>query len=139
VDIKNEDKVKHLEMIQGVISRMAGNSFLLKGWAVLLVSALFALAAKDTQILFIFLAYFPAFTFWILDGYYLRQERLFRALYDKVRAMSEPDIDFSMDTSTVSAGVDSWAGVMFSSTLVIFHGTIVVSIVMIMVIALLIT
>lgn len=28
-----ENKVKYLEIIQGVISRMANNSFLMKGWA----------------------------------------------------------------------------------------------------------
>ncbi len=40
-----EAKLKHLEMIQGVVNRMASNSFQLKGWSVVLVSALFALAA----------------------------------------------------------------------------------------------
>ena len=34
-------KMKHLEMIQGVISRMANNSFMLKGWAVTLVAGIF--------------------------------------------------------------------------------------------------
>lgn len=139
MDLNTDPKIKHLEMIQAVISRMAGNSFLLKGWSVILVSALFALAAKDTQILFICLAYFPAFTFWILDGYYLRQERLFRKHYDRVRALDSSEIDFSMDTSCVSGQVDPWACVMFSRTLFIFHGTILVSIVIIMVIALLVS
>ena len=34
-------KLKHLEMIQGVINRMANCSFLLKGWSVTLIAALF--------------------------------------------------------------------------------------------------
>ena len=42
---------KHLELIQGVINRMAGNSFHLKGWSVVLVSALFALAASNAKVL----------------------------------------------------------------------------------------
>lgn len=58
-----ESKLKHLEMIQGVINRMASNSFLLKGWSVTLISALFALAAKDTNQFFIYLAYFPCVAF----------------------------------------------------------------------------
>ena len=33
-----EKKIKHLEMIQGVINRMAGNSFALKGWSVTLIA-----------------------------------------------------------------------------------------------------
>jgi len=35
-----EAKLKHLEMIQDVIKRMASNSFLLKGWSLTLVVAL---------------------------------------------------------------------------------------------------
>lgn len=45
-----ENKLKHLDFLQLVITRMNVNSFSLKGWAVTLVSALFAFAAK-TQIL----------------------------------------------------------------------------------------
>jgi hypothetical protein len=40
-----ERKLKHLELIQGVINRMAHCSFLLKGWSVILISGLFALGA----------------------------------------------------------------------------------------------
>lgn len=42
-------KVPHLEMIQGVINRMARNSFALKGWAVTLVAGIFALSSKNTD------------------------------------------------------------------------------------------
>lgn len=131
-----ESKIKHLEMIQGVINRMAHNSFLLKGWSVILVSALFALAAKDSNICFVILAYFPALAFWILDGYCLWQERLFRALYDKVRKMNEADIDFSMDTLDLVGEVKPWRKVTFSKTLRLFHGAIVGTILVVMLIAL---
>jgi len=123
-----EEKIKHLEMIQGVINRMASNSFLLKGWSVILVSALFALGAKDSNKTFILLAYFPALAFWILDGYFLQQERLFRKLYDKVREMKNEDIDFSMNTSIVKKEVKCWFCVCFSKTLLIFHGVIIAAI-----------
>lgn len=65
-------------MIQAVVNRMSVNSFLLKGWSVVLISALFALAAGDSQALFVYIAYFPAIAFWMLDAYFLRQERLLR-------------------------------------------------------------
>ena len=42
-----ERKGKHLEFIQGTVNRLSTNSFLLKGWSVVLVSALFALASAD--------------------------------------------------------------------------------------------
>ena len=53
-------KQGHLEMIQGVVNRLSHNSFLLKGWTVVLISALFALGAKDKNLLLVYLAYFPS-------------------------------------------------------------------------------
>lgn len=130
-----ENKTKHLELIQGVVNRLAHCSFLLKGWSVILVSALFALAAKDAKLYFIYLAYLPAVAFWGLDGYYLWQERLFRALYDEVRAMDDKDIDFSMDTRPVKGQVALWICVVFSRTILTFHGAIVATITIVMLIA----
>ena len=122
-------------MIQGVINRMANNSFLLKGWSVILVSALFALAAKDSNKLYIYLSYFPSLAFWVLDGYFLRQEKLYRKLYDKVRSINDSEIDFSMDTSSLTNQVHTWSEVIFSKTLSIFHGVIVLTILLVMLIA----
>jgi len=118
------NKQKHLEMLQNIINRMAGNSFLLKGWSVVLISALFALAAGSSNTYFVWSVYLPLMMFWILDGYFLWQERLFRKLYDRVRTASELEIDFSMDTSSVRGEVSSWIGSMFSRTLLIYHGAI---------------
>ena len=125
-------KIAHLEIIQGVVNRLSHNSFLLKGWTVILISAMFALAAKDAQPLFIYLAYFPAMAFWYLDGYFLRQERLFRNLYDYVRKLDDDAIDFSMDTSKVKEEMDSWFSITLSKTLLAFHGVILISIILVM-------
>ena len=129
-----EVKLSHLQMIQGVINRMAGNSFAIKGWSVMLVSALFALAAAGTNPLFVYLAYFPGFAFWALDAYFLRQERLFRKLYDHVRALPATSIDFSMNTSVFEVDVDSQLKVAFSRTLRLFHGTVTAAIVIVMIV-----
>ncbi|HJI46237.1 MAG TPA: hypothetical protein OIM00_02165 [Oscillospiraceae bacterium] len=94
--MENNNKITHLEMVQGIINRMASNSFMLKGWAVTLVAGIFALASKDTDKLYFLIAYIPIVVFWGLDSYYLLQERLYRALYNKVRLLNEKDIDFSM-------------------------------------------
>ena len=59
---------------------MAANAFLLKGWSVTLVSALFALSAIDRSRAFFIIAYLPVLVFWALDAYYLSLERQFRAL-----------------------------------------------------------
>lgn len=94
-----EKKFKHLEMIQGIINRMASNSFMLKGWAVTLVAGVYALASKDASKIYYLITYVPIIIFWGLDAYYLRQERLYRKLYDKVRKQEEDDIDFSMNAA----------------------------------------
>ena len=123
-----EKKLKHLEMLQAVISRMAKNSFLLKGWNVVLVSAIFVLASSESKSQLVFLAYLPTVAFWLLDGYFLRQERLFRKLYDKVRVMGEDDIDFSMNTMPIDTAVASWLRVAVSRTLLLFHGAIILTV-----------
>jgi hypothetical protein len=77
---------KHLEFIQAIISRQAHNSFVIKGWTVTLCTVLVAFAAHQEDLKFAVVLLIPAIAFWCLDGYYLRQERLFRFLYDDVRA-----------------------------------------------------
>jgi len=128
------DKHVHLKMIQLITNRLSQNSFLLKGWSIVLVSALLGLAARGTCATFACLAFFPAVTLWALDGYFLHQERLFRSLYDHVRCLSEDRIDFSMSTSHVRNQVASLLGVVFSKTLLVFHGGVVLTIAMVMVI-----
>lgn len=91
-----ENKIRHLEMIQGIINRMASNSFYLKGWTVTLVAGIFAISAKDSEKAFFLISYIPIFIFWGLDSYYLQLERKYRNLYKKVSKMKENDIDFSM-------------------------------------------
>ena len=127
-----ENKVAHLGIVQAVITRMAGNSFMIKGWSVTLVVALFALAAANTNELFVYLAYFPVFMFWALDAYFLRQERLFRKLYDHVRVAESGSVDFSMNTKPFEENVDGTWSVAWSYTLCLFHGTITATIIVVM-------
>ncbi len=130
-----EKKLKHLELIQGVINRMAQCSFLLKGWSVVLLSGLFALAAKDANPLFVYLAYLPVITFWMLDGYYLYQERLYRKLYSHVRKQEANDIDFDMN-ATPFKGKDgaTWLESVMSKTMIMFHGILIVTVIIVMIV-----
>ena len=92
----SDSKLKLMEMIQDIIKRMAQNSFMLKGWTVTLVSALFALSKIDTNKSFFFIAYVPILVFWLLDSYYLQLERQFRVLYRATVTADEADLDYSM-------------------------------------------
>ena len=120
-----EARIKHLEFIQGVVNRLASDSFRIKGWSVVLIAALFAILAREGRIEFAAVGLVPVIIFWGLDGYFLWQERLFRALYDRVRGMKEADIDFSMDASAFRTGhARTWLGAMFSRTLIFFYGAL---------------
>jgi len=82
--------VKHLEFIEDVISRQARNSFAVKGWSISLSAAILTFllsqeAVTNFHSAAYFIAFLPAVIFWLLDGYYLYQERSFRCLYDDVR------------------------------------------------------
>ncbi|MCD8179857.1 MAG: hypothetical protein LUF26_00015 [Firmicutes bacterium] len=118
-----ESKIRHLEMIQGIINRMAGNSFALKGWAVTLVSGIFVLSGKDTDKLYFLVAYIPVLIFWFLDAYYLLQERLYRSLYEKIRTTDEKDIDFSLKVTEIEfdSKNNCFCSCLFSKTILGFY------------------
>lgn len=128
----NERLFKHLEFVQSVINRMASNSFLIKGWVITLVAALFALSAKDSDITYILISYLPVPAFWILDGYYLWQERLFRALYNDIRIKDESQIDFSMNTKEFIKGKNTWLWSIFSVTLNVFYISLIITMIIVM-------
>ena len=118
-----DKKQKHLELVQGVINRMASNSFMLKGWAVTLVAGIFALADQDTDKLYFLVAYIPVLAFWGLDAYYLLQERLYRSLYEKVRETEEDHIDFSLKATTeeFDSNKNSYCSCLLSKTELWFY------------------
>ncbi|OOF61551.1 hypothetical protein [Rodentibacter sp. Ppn85] len=129
----DENKIAYLEMIQGVINRTGTNSFMIKGWAVTLVSALFALSVENYK--FLFIALIPILLFWYLDAFFLRQERLFRKLYDDVISKNNSDITFSMNTEGYC--VDSQLKIAFSKTLVCFYGLLLFVVIMFLIVFLL--
>jgi len=117
-----DKKIKHLEFIEDVITRMNTNSFMIKGWAITLISALFALAAKDANRLYALVAYIPLPMFWLLDAFFLAKERQYREIYDHVRDLDESKIDFSMNTKQFDRDSNTWLASAFSKTLIVFYG-----------------
>jgi hypothetical protein len=92
-----DDKTKHLEFIQAVISRMNSNSFVVKGWVITIVSAVLALFASTKNETFIIITALPIIVFWILDSFFLQAEQKFRTLYSKVIDPNSAIPAFSMD------------------------------------------
>lgn len=124
-DLMTEQKIAHLTFIQNVINRMGQNSFILKGWSIILISALFALSAQGANTKFILIAYFPAIIFWLLDSYFLHQEKLFRKLYEKVASSDIPSNTYTLNVFLVKQYVDSYCSTTLSKNLIIFHGCII--------------
>ncbi len=85
----DQDKIKHLEFVQAVITRMNTNSFQIKGWSVTILSALLAVYASTKNELFILISLVPTIIFWLLDSYYLMQERKFRGLYKDISGITD--------------------------------------------------
>lgn len=95
-DINYEPKIRHLEMIQGIIDRMARCSFAVKGWTVSLVVGTFVFLKSGMVQVYITYLYLLVIAFYILDSYYLYQEKRFRELYNSVRQLDKSRIDFNM-------------------------------------------
>ena len=79
-----ETKSKHIDLVQSIITRMAQNSFVIKGWMITIVVGLFLFLQKDNLQNNFLIYLFPIIGFWLLDSYYLWQERLYRKLYGSV-------------------------------------------------------
>ena len=108
-----ENKYKHMDYIQSAISRMASNSFYLKGWNVTIIAAIVALSIKESDWRIYACALLLNIVFWFLDAYYLKQEKLFRELYRKISAISDDAaINFSMDTREFKQNVPCVPSIM---------------------------
>jgi hypothetical protein len=86
----DQEKAAHLAMIQGVVNRMATNSFGLKTMAVAVTAASAAYYGAVAAASWVVAAgvWVALFVLWLLDAKYLQLERLFRKLYDGVRTGS---------------------------------------------------
>jgi hypothetical protein len=122
-------RMKHLELIQGVIARLANEAALVRGWALTISAAFFGFAAKSLNWRIAAVGMLPVIAFWWLNAYYLRAERQYRALYDRVR-LGDPTLEpFAMNArgeevmaDVPRTSVRVWLRLMWSQTLRVFYG-----------------
>ena len=121
--MNGEEKViRHLEIIQGVINRLGHDSFLIKGWstAILAAGVIFIARNEIQNEYFLLLFLFIVIGFWILDGYFLQQERLFREIYNDIR--TKETTDFAMDKNKhKSEPKCKYTNVLFSGPAIMFY------------------
>ena len=121
-----EIKEKHIEIVQNIINRLANNSFYIKGWSITLLTALIAVYASTKNISFVILSILPVIIFWLLDSYYLWQERLFRKLYECIVNGEYPS-DYSINLKQIETSDIKYISVVFSKTILpIYLGMIVI-------------
>lgn len=116
-----DEKIAHLTFVQGVINRMAANSFLVKGWTIALVAALLAIAADKMTLSYVVIILVPVLLFWWLDAFYLQQETLYRKLYEVVALKENKDIDFSMRTEGFKSQIKSFKDIALSKSVFPFY------------------
>ena len=116
----DQDKIKHLEFVQAIITRMNANSFQIKGWSVTILSALLAVYASTKNELFILISLVPTIIFWLLDSYYLMQERKFRGLYKDITGITntQPNLkSYEMRPDLYTKGEYNFFNVLRSATI----------------------
>ncbi len=124
----SDHQVRHLELIQTVIARHASSSFLVKGWSLTVAGLFYGFAVKELNWRVAAVSLMPTVAFWWLDAYFLRQERLFRYLYEDVRQSPGTVSTFSMDTRPyLSEPKAAYCRTIFSATLRVLYGMILAS------------
>lgn len=143
-EVSIEELHKEIDLIQSCISRMAQNSFMIKGWAFALVAAFIALTAErlDIYVLCV-VGVFILSIFWYLDAFFLKMEKLYRFKYEwviKERAKGNKcymyDLNPYQDKTWMSSKkTPSVFEVMFSSprTLLLFYGSPILAAVVVMI------
>jgi len=82
----NAGAIAHINLIQGIINRLANNSASCKTWCLTLVGALVSLAGATRVAGIITFALLAVLIFAFLDSMYLAQERSYRELYARISA-----------------------------------------------------
>ena len=115
----SEDQRLHLQFVQNVITRMNSNSFQIKTWTITLIAALLALAVNSKNHGYVLTACLPTFVFWLLDSYYLQQEKKFRGIYNDI---VEGKIScYKMPLDNYHGSSDSCVNAAFSKTVILFY------------------
>ncbi len=123
----DDNRIKHLEFIQNIINRMNNNSFQIKTFTITIMSALLAIYASNKNEIFIIIGLIPTTLFWILDTYYLQQERKFRGVYNNISGLKK-DMEiknFEMPIHKFIGGNYNYFNVFRSKTMLFFYGLII--------------
>jgi hypothetical protein len=131
-----ELRVKYLEMIQTVISRVANNGAALKNYCLTLVTAICGFSISLQRPLVAAMAFLPVIIFALLDAQYLKVERRFRGLFDQIAQEDWSTMPtFQIDLALTKTQQISFLAVLCSWSILIFYAPLAVAIVAIVLIS----
>lgn len=113
-----ETRIRYLEMIQQVIARISGHGATSKSYCITLMSATIGAAAALQKPNFALLAIAQAIAFAVIDSQYLRTERRYRDLFERVRLRMDV-VPFDM---TVDRSSSDFIKALFSWSILTFYG-----------------
>ena len=126
--IKIEEIHKEIDLIQACITRMAQNSFKIKGWFVSIYAVILALLPEKVNVFLVCITLIAVnIIFWYLDGIFLRTEKVYRKIYDWVlekRPQNNRELMYQLNPSKFIGKIEKvesvWQ-VMWSRTLRWFY------------------
>jgi len=104
-----EDRRKHLDFIQAVVTRMSAASSAAKGWLLPVATLTYGYALTERAESVALLGIAAVVVFGWLDANYLNQERAFRQLYDAVAQGTKTVPAFAMDPSLAAPTTEATA------------------------------
>ncbi len=138
--LDKENLHKEIDLIQSCITRMASNSFLIKGWTISIIAIVLALVDKEINpLLLCLMLLLPLIAFWWLDAFFLYTEKLYRKLYEWViteRPKKNAELMYNLNPHRFKdklfqikkdkkpKKLETQFSVMLSSTLLSFYGII---------------
>jgi hypothetical protein len=113
----NPAAIAHINLIEGIINRLANNSASCKTWCLTLVSALLSFAGSAHNAAVMMVALIPIVALGFLDARYLTQEKGYRGLYTEiVGKLRDGSYKLASDafkaeapTAKVSCALRSWS------------------------------
>src|SRR5262249_38668016 len=117
----------HLNMLQGIITRMGTNSVSCKTWCLTLTSAIIGLAGATHSPAIVGFVLVPIVLFGFIDMMYLAQESAYRDLYNRVVAKvraTKYDLACSFEAEAPIRGVDVLSAIGSWAVLPVYLGLI---------------
>ncbi len=124
-----EDQRKHFDFLQNIITRMNSNSFMIKGWAITIVSALLAWAASAKNEALVIVSVVPIVLFWLLDAQFLQTERKYRSFYEAAIADNSPIAPYDLNINKLliyNNPYNQFWKVVFSKSMKLFYGLLAI-------------